>query len=299
MTRVLPASEADRGARKKEWSVRLSNGPALLLLAPLVVAAILFIIYPLAMLLIDSVTKGDGGLENYIAAFSSRAILNSFLMTIFVSLVVTGACLIMGSSVAWTMSRARRPVVRTALWAGVLLPFWMGLVVQTYALAIMIARNGPINSLLLELGVINEPTRILYTPLAIVIGMTFTMLPYGILTLYPTMQSFDGELLNAAESLGTSRVGAMRNIWLPTVLPGLVASSAVVFAMCLGFFVTPVLLGGAQVPFIASAISDDIFKFYNYPRAAAVSVILLLIAAVTVTVALRFVGAKAFKGLTT
>jgi putative spermidine/putrescine transport system permease protein len=122
------------------------------------------------------------------------------------------------------------------------------------------------------------------------------MLPYAVLAMYPTISSFNQELLNSARLLGSSRTGAMVKVWLPNVAPGLIAAAAIVFAMSIGFYITPVLLGGAQVPFMASVIGDDIFSFFNYPRAAASSVVLLVVALAVMIVTLRSVGAKALKG---
>jgi putative spermidine/putrescine transport system permease protein len=126
--------------------------------------------------------------------------------------------------------------------------------------------------------------------------MTYTMLPYAVLAMYPTMAGFDKELLNSASVLGSSRTGAMFGVWLPMVRPGIVAGGAIVFAISIGFYITPVLLGGAQTPFMATVIGDDIFAYFNYPRAAASAVILLVIALTVLIVTLKTVGAKALRG---
>jgi putative spermidine/putrescine transport system permease protein len=263
---------------------------------PVIVLALLFVVYPLVKLAIDAITMGDGGAANFAAVFGSAAIRNSMVNTMVMSLVVTALCIVLGGTLAWVLARPQRAWVKAVLWAAILLPFWMGVIVKTYAWAVLLAKNGVINSALMSTGIVDQPLPLLYTPFAVILGMTYTMLPYAVLAMYPTISSFNQELLNSARLLGSSRTGAMVKVWLPNVAPGLIAAAAIVFAMSIGFYITPVLLGGAQVPFMASVIGDDIFSFFNYPRAAASSVVLLVVALAVMIVTLRSVGAKALKG---
>ncbi|MER7796180.1 ABC transporter permease [Microbacterium sp. NPDC096154] len=287
---------APRAERRRAWSAALPNLPAALMVLPMVAAAALFIVYPLVKLVVDSLTEGDGGISNYVAAFSSAAIRNSLASTLTMSIVVTILCLLMGGSLAWALSKARSPRVKALLWAAVLLPFWMGVVVKTYGWSILLASNGVINSFLQAIGLIDEPLKLLYTDLAVIIGMTYTMLPYAVLAMFPTMSGFNQDLLRSSSVMGASRTRAMWQIWLPAVRPGMVAAGAIVFAISIGFYVTPVLLGGAQVPFMATVIGDDIYSFFNYPRASASSVILLVIALAVLALTLRLVGGQALRG---
>lgn len=281
--------------RTRQWSAVLPTVPSLLMIAPLVVVALLFIVYPLVKLGVDSFTGGSGGFSNYAAAFGSPAIRNGLLTTLVMSLTVTALCLVLGGSLAWQLAKAQKPVAKALLWTAVLLPFWMGVVVKSYAWAVLLSKNGLVNTVLLQFGFVDEPLSLLYTPLAVVLGMTYTMLPYAVLAMFPTMVNFDKELLNSASVLGSSRTWAMVSVWLPLVRSGAVAAGAIVFAISIGFYITPVLLGGAQSPFMATVIGDDIFSYFNYPRAAASSVILLLTALVVLLVTFRFVGAKALR----
>ncbi|WP_148575184.1 ABC transporter permease [Nocardioides caldifontis] len=266
------------------------------MVAPVAVVGALFIVYPLVKLTMDAFTQGDGGFSNFAAVFESAAIRNSLVNTIVMSLVVTVLCVVMGASISWSIARARSAAFKALLWAALLLPFWMGVVVKAYAWSIIFAKNGILNSVLDQAGVIDEPMTLLYTRLAVVVGMTYTMLPYAVLAMNPTMSRFEPEFLNSARSLGSSRTAAMVRVWLPIVAPGLIAAAAIVFAISIGFYVTPVLLGGAETPFMATMIGDDIFAFFNYPRAAASSVLLLVLALVVLGTALKAVGSKALKG---
>jgi putative spermidine/putrescine transport system permease protein len=175
-----------------------------------------------------------------------------------------------------------------ALWLAVLIPLWMGTVVKNYAIVILLSAEGPLEDLLRELGL--GPLSVLYTSTAVGIGMVYTMIPYAVFALYGVFASVDGSLLQAARGMGASRLYAIRTIVLPLTMAGLLAATALVFAISLGFYVTPVLLGGAQTPFLASFISDYIFAFFDYPVASAASVILLLCAMITLVGALLAVG---------
>lgn len=294
-TEVLATANRGRRARKT-WSPGLPKPTAILMVIPLVILVLLFVVYPLVKLTIDAFTQGRGGFTNFAAVFASGAIRNSMINTMVMSVVVTILCLVIGAVLAWILATPQPAWVKGAVWAAILLPFWMGVIVKTYAWSVLLAKNGVINSFLISIGVIDEPLALLYTPFAVILGMTYTMMPYAVLAMYPTISGFNRELINSARVLGSSRTGAMLKVWLPSVLPGLGAAAAIVFAISIGFYVTPVLLGGAQVPFMASVIGDDIFNFFNYPRAAASSVVLLVIALVVLFVTLRSVGAKALKG---
>jgi mannopine transport system permease protein len=161
-------------------------------------------------------------------------------------------------------------------------------VVKNYSIVILLSGEGPLNKLLGLLGL--APLSLLYTSTAVGIGMVYTMIPYAAFSLYGVFRTIDETLLDAARSLGASRLRVARTVVLPLALPGIVASAALVFAISLGFYVSPVLLGGAQTPFMASYIQDYIFTFFDYPLAAAASVILLAVALAALALALRLVG---------
>jgi putative spermidine/putrescine transport system permease protein len=176
------------------------------------------------------------------------------------------------------------------LWLAVLAPFWMGTVVKNYAIVILLSGEGPLDKLLELVGL--SPVSLLYTSTAVAIGMVYTMVPYAAFSLYGVFLSIDETLLDAAQGLGASRARAITSVMLPLAVPGIVASGALVFAISLGFYVTPVLLGGAQAPFMESLIQDYVFTFFDYPTASAASVILLVVALVTLGLALALVGRR-------
>jgi mannopine transport system permease protein len=283
--RNLPASS--HGGEHRAWSVIIPHRWALLLVVPLLVVLLGFVVYPLVKLTIDSLTTG-GGIGNYEAVIKSPAGRRALIVTVFSSMFVGVVAVALGGLLAWHIRISKSTTVKVVLWLAVLAPFWMGTVVKNYALVILLSAEGPLDKLLELLGL--APVSLLYTSTAVVLGMVYTMVPYAAFSLYGVFLSIDETLLDAARGLGASRVRAITSVMLPLAMPGVVASGALVFAISLGFYVTPVLLGGAQVPFMASYIQDYIFTFFNYPIASAASVILLAVALLTLGLALALVG---------
>jgi mannopine transport system permease protein len=274
---------AGRGA----WDPVLANRWALLLVAPLLLALLGFVVYPLLKLTVESLTTGEG-LRNYTAVIQSSAGQRALITTVVAGAAVSVLAVAIGGLLAWYIRTTRHGSVRAVLWLAVLVPFWMGTVVKNYAIVILLSQEGPLNKFLGLLGL--GPVSLLYTSTAVGIGMVYTMIPYAALPLYGVFLTIDRSLVDAARSLGASRLRTVRTVVLPLALPGIVASAALVFAISLGFYVTPVLLGGAQTPFMASYIQDYIFTFFDYPLAAAASVILLVVALATLALALCLVG---------
>jgi mannopine transport system permease protein len=276
-----------RHGEGRHWSATLPNRWALLLAVPLLVVLLGFVVYPLGKLAIDSLTSG-AGIGNYEAVFRSPAGRRALVTTVVASLLVSAVAVTLGGLLAWHIRISSHRAVRAVLWLAVLAPFWMGTVVKNYAIVILLSGEGPLDKLLELVGL--APVSWLYTSTAVAIGMVYTMVPYAAFSLYGVFVSIDESLLSAARGLGASRARAIGTVLLPLAMPGIIASAALVFAISLGFYVSPVLLGGAQTPFMASYIQDYIFTFFDYPLASAASVILLAVALLTLGLALALVG---------
>jgi ABC-type spermidine/putrescine transport system permease subunit I len=275
------------GERGSSWSAVLPNRWALLLVAPLLAMLVGFVVYPLMKLTVDSLTSG-AGIGNYEAVLQSSAGRRALITTVLASVLVSAVAVLLGSLLAWHIRIAKSAAVKAVLWLAVLAPFWMGTVVKNYAIVILLSGEGPLDKGLEVVGL--APVSLLYTSTAVALGMIYTMVPYAAFSLYGVFLTIDESLLDAARGLGASRARAISSVMLPLAMPGIVASGALVFAISLGFYVTPVLLGGAQAPFMASFIQDYIFTFYDYPIASAASVILLAVGLLTLAVALALVG---------
>ncbi len=282
---VLPRVDSER--QPPAWSAVLPNRWALLLVLPLLAMLLGFVVYPLAKLTIDSLTTGEG-LGNYAAVLESPAGRRALITTLLSSVLVSAVAVGLGGLLAWHIKVSKSTLVKAVLWLAVLAPFWMGTVVKNYSIVILLSSEGPLDKGLELLGL--APVSWLYTSTAVALGMVYTMVPYAAFSLYGVFLTIDRSLLDAARGLGASRARAISSVMLPLAMPGIVASGALVFAISLGFYVTPVLLGGAQAPFMASYIQDYIFTFYDYPIASAASVILLVVALLTLGLALALVG---------
>jgi putative spermidine/putrescine transport system permease protein len=267
----------------------LANRWALLLVVPLLAVLVGFVGYPLVKLTVDSLSTGEG-IGNYEAVLQSVAGRRALITTVVASVLVSAVAVALGGLLAWHIRVAKHRAVKVVLWLAVLAPFWMGTVVKNYAIVILLSGEGPLDKLL-ELVDLSPPS-LLYTSTAVAIGMVYTMVPYAAFSLYGVFLSIDETLLDAARGLGASRARAIASVMLPLAMPGIVASGALVFAISLGFYVTPVLLGGAQAPFMASLIQDYVFTFFDYPTAAAASVILLVVALATLGLAFALVGRR-------
>ena len=192
--------------------------------------------------------------------------------------------------IAWELRTTRSRWKRAALWSATLFPLWTSVVVRNYAFTILLQRKGVLNTALVSTGIIDEPLGILYTDTAVILGMLYTMLPYAILPIYASLVNVDTTLVGAAESLGASRPRAIVGIVLPLIAPSVFAAAAITFVVSVGFYITPILLGGPEAPFLATFIDQQLFSLYDFPAAAATASILFLTAVLVVGFAWRVVG---------
>lgn len=184
-------------------------------------------------------------------------------------------CLILGYPFAYFLARAPAHV-RPVLLMLVMLPFWTSFLLRVYAWKGILADQGILNSLLLSLGLINEPLQMLYTDVSMLVGMTYVYLPFMVLPVYATLVKLDLRLLEAAYDLGASPWKAFWLVTVPLSRSGTVAGSMLVFIPCLGEFVIPSLLGGAENVMIGRVVWDEMFSSNNWPRASALAVVMIL-----------------------
>lgn len=266
--------DLERDARREHLVILRLSFPALLLVLILMVA-------PISWLLSQSVVNADGtlGLENYTRIWTEGAYVDIFIDTFKISVIVTGLCILLGYPVSYTMTILPPRLMQLAMLM-VLLPFWTSLLVRTYAWMVLLQRRGIVNSALEALGLISQPLPLMYNTGGVVIGMVHIMLPFLILPLYASMQAVDQNLIRAATNLGSSNTSAFFRVFLPLTAPGLIAGSMLVFVMCLGFYITPALLGGGRVQMIAQRIETSVALYPTWGPAAALAVVLLILTAV-------------------
>lgn len=199
-----------------------------------------------------------------------------FYTTFEISVLVTVLALLLGYPLAYLMSQL------PPRWAGicmifVLIPFWTSLLVRTYAWLVLLQRRGLVNETLRDLGIIDQPLRLMHNYTGTVIGMLHIMLPFMILPLYASLRAVDHNYMRAAANLGASPVRAFWTVFFPLSLPGVIAGSLLVFILSLGFYVTPALLGGGRVMLVSMKIQQNAGLYFDWGAASSLGVILLLV----------------------
>jgi len=247
----------------------------LMLLPALLVLAVLFA-YPLLGIVNRSVYKAGYTLDFYRQIFRVPVYLQVLWGTFRVSALVTLLCLALGYPLAYVLASCR-PRTARLLTIIVILPFFTSIIVRTYAWMVLLGRNGIVNQYLMALGVTDTPLPLLYNQAGVVIGMSYVLLPYMVLTVYSVMQGIDPSLVRAAHSLGASRLQAFRRVFLPLSLPGIAGGTLLVFILSLGFFITPALMGGPGDVMIAMLIEREVEITLNWSFASALAVILLVL----------------------
>lgn len=259
-----------RDELKERWSLLSLTLPGFALV--LIVLAL-----PLAWLCWLSMFDASGALtlDNY-QRLLKPVYLSSFLVTFQIAFCVTAACVLLGYPLAYLLSQLPERSSQI-LMAFVLLPFWTSVLVRTYAWLVLLQRQGIINNGLLSMGVIDQPLSLVNNFFGTVVGMVHVMLPFLVLPLYDKMKNIDPLLLSAAANCGASPAQAFRQVFLRLSLPGLASGITLVFVLCLGFYLTPALLGGGKVSMWSMKISDTISLFGNWGAASALGVALLVV----------------------
>lgn len=248
------------------------------LCSPALVLVFLVVILPVGWLFWLSLYDAHDAFTwgNYTRMVHSGAYIKTFRTTFEISVVVTGVCVLLGYPLAYLLSQLSQRLAALGMIC-VILPFWTSLLVRTYAWLVLLQRKGLINEALLGLGVIDHPLRLVYNFTGTVIGMVHILLPFLVMPLYASMKTIDRDLVRAAANLGASPVQGFWRVFFPLSLPGLFAGVVLVFVLCLGFYVTPALLGGGKVQMWAMRIETSVNLYANWGAASALGVVLLVV----------------------
>lgn len=247
----------------------------LLLMAPALLVVVALLVVPLAWLSWESIYH-DGGftLANYKRVFTG-AYLDTFLLTFKLSLIVTVITLLLGYPVAY-FAASISPRWSALVLGMVMLPFWTSVLVRTYAWLVLLQRTGLINKALLGMGLIDRPLQLSYNQFGTVIAMVHILLPFMVLPLYSAMQKIPANLSQAGASLGGSPVHVFLRVFLPLSMSGVLAGVTLVFILCLGFYITPELMGGGKSMMVSMIVSRNVEIYNSWGAASAVSVALLV-----------------------
>ncbi|MBQ0745941.1 MAG: spermidine/putrescine ABC transporter permease PotB [Marinobacter sp.] len=201
--------------------------------------------------------------------------LEVFLHSLYMAAMTTLICLLIGYPFAWALSRVekRRQMLLIFL---LIVPFWTNSLVRTYALKLILATNGLLNSALMSLGVIDEPAQLLYTEGAVIVGLVYLLLPFMILPLYSVFEDLRQDVLLASHDLGAGRFATFKNVVVPLTLPGALAGVMLVLLPAMGLFFVPDILGGSRNLLVGNVIKNQFLDARNWPFGAAASIVLTL-----------------------
>ena len=249
-----------------------------------------FVLVPNILVLIVSFLTRDGSnfyslpftFENYAHLFEplyAQVVWNSLYM----SGIATIICLIVGYPFAFMIAKIPEKY-RPLLLFLVVLPFWTNSLIRIYGMKVFLGVKGVLNTILLNLGLISEPIRILNTEVAVIIGLVYLLLPFMILPLYSAIEKLDHRLLEAAKDLGANAFQRFIKVIIPLTMPGIVAGCLLVLLPAMGMFYVADLLGGAKVLLVGNVIKSEFLISRNWPFGSAISIGLTLLMALLIFV---------------
>ena len=247
------------------------------------------VLLPIGWLSWLSFRTGDG----FTLVHYERLLHPSYLLTLQttfeLSFLVTALCVLLGYPMAYLITQVR-PRIASLLLLFVLFPMWTSLLVRCYAWLVLLQRRGIVNDWLIDVGAIDSPLRLMHNFTGTTIGMVHIMLPFMILPLYASMRAISRDYMKAAANLGASPVQAFWQVFVPLSLPGLAAGIVIVFVLCLGFYVTPALLGGGRVMMWSMQIERNVTYYADWGAASALGVVLLVMTITILWLMGRIVG---------
>ena len=222
----------------------------------------------------------DGNLQltfdNFIFLFQDKLYALTYLKSLLMAAIATLCALLLGYPMAYGIARAESRTSSVLLLL-VILPFWISFLLRVYAWMGLMNNYGVINNILMWIGIIEQPLQIMYTDFAIFVGLTYSYLPFMILPLYASLERLDIDLVEAAQDLGASSTRAFWDVTWPLSRPGVIAGCLLTFIPATGEYVIPYLLGGPNSLLIGRVLFDEFFVNRDWPLAAAVAIVMLLL----------------------
>ena len=282
---------------------RRKTGKEVLMLLPLYVFTIVFVLGPLAYMVILSFLQraetwgvtNEVTINNYLDILEP-VYLKTFTESFKLAIISTVLIILIGYPFGYFMAKL------TAKWKKrtmmlLMIPFWTSSLIRLYGWIIIFRANGVLDKILMALGITEEPLKVLYTYPAVVVGMIYALLPFMIFAVYSSAEKMDWSLVEAARDLGASRIRAFLTVTLKMTLPGLLSGVILTFVPSMGLFFIADILGGNKVVLVGSLIQDQLMKAHNWPFAAALAVVLTIITSVMIGVYRKISGVKELEGI--
>ncbi|MGL5437847.1 MAG: ABC transporter permease [Lachnospiraceae bacterium] len=254
-----------------------------MLVVPGLVILFICLALPLLKVLLPTLVEGDYPLSSYMEFFKDDYYLKIFFRTVKIALVTTIICMILGIPTSYFISRCDKK------WRGLLLavsifPLMTNSVIRSFAWINILGSNGIINSLLKAAGVIERPLKLLYTESAIIIGSVYLFLPLMIVTVSGVMENIDNDMMEAAQSLGASRLKSFMKVIFPLSLPGIIVGSILVFTGTLTAYTTPQLLGGNKNLVMSTLIYQKAMAIGDWSSAATIALIMIVLTVLVIRI---------------
>lgn len=268
----------------------------IIVLSPVIIYSLLFILLPLLYILFLSFCKSDnyGGviytftMDNYITIFNSTYV-KIFIKSFTIGLVVTLICTIISYPFALIL-RKQSKKTQDLITKLIMVPFLTNSLIRAYGWIILLRKNGIINNSLLSINAIKEPLSLMYNNFGIILGMTYTLLPFMLLPICSSVFKIDKNIIEAARDLGANKKDIFIKIILPETITGLFNGALMVFLPAIGYFFISDILGGGKIMIIGNLIKNQFLTARNWPFGAAISIFLIVFTFVLIRIYKRIGG---------
>ena len=273
------------------------------LILPMYIFSILFVLGPLLyMIALSFATNHEGlgvtfrfTLENF-KKMADPVYVGTFVQSFQVAIMTTILVVVIGYPFGYFMAKQSKRGKRLLMFL-IMVPFWTSSLLRMYGWIIVLQAKGIVNTVLIQLGLIRVPIKILYSYPAVLIGMVYALLPFMILSVYSSVEKMDWTLVEAAKDLGASNWKAFSTVTLKLTLPGLLSGVILTFIPSMGLFFIADILGGNKIVLVGSLIQDQLGRGGNWPFAAALSVILMILTSLMIYLYRRITHIKDLEGV--
>lgn len=277
-----------------KFSMQLRKHQHFLMAMPALIWMVVFFLLPVLIVAgLSFLSRGMGGIpelpltmEHYERIFS---VFNGiFARSVWIAVISTIICLLAAYPLAFYISTRHRALTRNTILFLVILPFWTNFLVRIYAWRILLGREGPLNGVLMHIGLLQEPIQLLNTEFAVVLGLVYGYLPFMVLPIYASVERLDWQLVEVARDLGAKDWSVFWRVILPLTLPGIIAGCILVFVPSIGSYVTPDMLGGTEGIMIGNLIQRQYSGTGNLPLGAAMSMSMMAVVLIALLVYARW-----------
>ena len=274
-----------------------------LLILPLYIFALIFVLGPMIyMVVLSFMTKAEGW--GVVATFTfdnyknilEPVYLKTFSESLKLAFTTTFFVVLIGYPFGYFMAKLS-PVGKKAMMLLLMIPFWTSSLIRLYGWIIIFRANGTLDSLLMGVGLTDSPLKLLYTYPAVVVGLIYALVQFMILAIYSSAEKMDWSLVEAARDLGASPIKAFLSVTFKLTLPGLMSGIILTFVPSMGLFFIADILGGNKVVLVGSLIQDQLMKAHNWPFAAALAVILMLMTTLMIALYKKVTNSDELEGL--